>query len=200
MSWFSSAFSAIGSAVKSVATFVKPIAQAAVSAIPIVGPVASALVGKLLPDAPQEVQQQAAEAVTQIAASPPASPVAASAQASELKQNLIAAGVPSDQASAVGAVAHGVTQLSPMQATAVMQNVTTSLPNAPLAQGFTKDDVKKVVDGAVKGAKDGAVDAFLDETAEGQQTKKDAIEAQGSKILPFALGGLLLFIVLKNNK
>lgn len=197
MSWFSSAFKAIGSGLKSVATFVKPIAQAGLSALPIVGPMASAVVGKLLPDAPVEVQQQATEAVAQIAANPVSVNMPPPAQlASELKQTLIASGVPAAQASAVGAVAHGVSQVPPAQAAAVLQSVTAALPEAALQNNLTKEDVKTVVNGAVKNAKEGAVNAYLDETEEGRQVKREAVEAQGSKVMPwlFAIGlGLVLW-------
>jgi hypothetical protein len=200
MSWFKTAFKNTGKALKSTAQFLKPIAQAGLSAIPMIGPMASELVNKLLPDAPQAVQQQAAEQLTNIAAQPPTSINYSTDIASKFKHMLNSSGVEAAQASALGAVAHGLSQLSPLESAAALHNVSGSLPNAPIANGFTKDDIKKVVDGAVKGAKDGAVDAYLDETAAGKQTKKDAIDAQGAKAMPFILGAGLLLVFLINKK
>lgn len=209
MTWFSSAFSAIGQAaswtnktiVQPTLIAAKPIVQQLASNIPVVGGVASALVGKLLPDAPVEVQEQAAQAVAEVALdTTPTSDWLAKLKAASAKKQLMAAGVPADQASSVGSVVHAVSQLKPGAAAAVMNEAHANLPAAPLQQGFTKDDIKTVVDAAVKGAKQGAIDGYLDGTEDGKATKKDAIDAQGSKILPFALGGLLLFVIFKQNK
>jgi hypothetical protein len=200
MSIFGNIFKAVGKAAsfvgKVASPLAKPLLSVAAGFIPGVGPLASSLVNKLLPDAPAPAQQVAMEAITQAAAAPPVTPAAAIDQAAQLKQTLVGMGVPAAAASSVGAVAKVASEAAPEHAAATLQLTNSNLPTAPLQNGFTKEDVKVIVNGALDGARNGAADAYLDKTADGKATKSAAIESQGQKILPYvflAVLGLVFF-------
>lgn len=70
---------------------------------------------------------------------------------------------------------------------------------APATQS-TKDVLKQILNGAAEGAKDGALDVYLNKTESGKQVVQDATENQINKYLPYVAGGLALYVVYKNLK
>lgn len=62
-----------------------------------------------------------------------------------------------------------------------------------------KDQAKTILNGALIGAKNGSLDAFLNNTPTGQQVVTDATNNQINKYLPFALGGVILLLMFKRK-
>ena len=128
-----------------------------------------------------EVQEKVAETIAKAAVMPPQSPEESKALAKNLKNDLISMGVDTLNADKLGSYAYDAAAASP---------VTTN-------QSLVKDDVRRIFNGAVTGAKTGAIDAYLNKTKHGQEVVKEAATSQFNKYLPFILGGVIVVLIFK---
>lgn len=185
----------VGNAIRGIVKGASTVASIAGTFLPIPGIVtkAAGLVSNLMPDAPESVQSLATDGIAQAAAQPAASFDLAKSVASVLKMDLLSAGATEQQASAAGAAAYSATTAPPTVAVRFLDNMAETVP-AGGASFLSKEDVKVIANGALEGAKNGAVDKYLDETQSGRETKAAAVDAQGQKAMPFILAALLLFI------
>lgn len=143
-----------------------------------------------IPTADAGVQDLAKLHIEQAAAAEKMPPSQAFVFAKEAAQNLLSAGATPEEAA----------QVQHVVATTAQQPAVSIVPAASPGQIVTDPknlnggDVIKIIKGGLEGAKNGAVDTYLDETEDGKKTKKAAVEEQGSKIMPYLLAGALAFI------
>jgi hypothetical protein len=159
---------------------------------------AAGFASNLLPDAPPLAQKIASQAFEQTGSSPVLTWAQAKDVASGVKSNTLAAGANESEASAAGAVAFTLATTPSTHAPALLESINAQVPVGG-ANSLSKSDIKVIADGAFTGLKNGAVDAYLDKTADGQATKADAVDSQGQKAMPYILGALLLFIFFKKK-
>lgn len=162
------------------------------------------LVNSLLPSAPPLVLEVAQEAVAQAVQAPTMDFSSLSAVknfAAGVKSDLLAAGATTEQATNIGAVAFTAASLPPAEAVATLDVVKSNVDNVPI-NSFGAGDIKKMLNGAVAGARDGATSAYLNETETGKAQKKGAINAEGAKVMPWLLGimaGVIGLLLIKKN-
>lgn len=161
-------------------------AGAVLGAVAPVAGFAANLVSKVIPDAPQSVQQVVDSKLTWLAGQPATDADGAREVAADLKSQLLNLGATTLQASAAGASAFAVASVPPAQAPAVLATAAASMPSGG-ASFMSGEEVKSVFNAAVKGAKDGAVNGYLDETESGKQTMKEAVDAKGTAMMPYIL-------------
>jgi hypothetical protein len=73
-------------------------------------------------------------------------------------------------------------------------------PASPAATGTIKDEMLKILKAAAEGAKDGALDEYLNETESGKKVVRDATENQIEKYAPIAVVALLCVLAFKAFK
>lgn len=103
--------------------------------------------------------------------------VSAKDYAAQAKRNFIASGVDPNTARILGSSVYEAAAAQP--------------------SGASSSAIKNDVLAILNGAKDGALDGFLNNTATGQGVVKDATNNQIQKYLPFALGAAVLFLIIK---
>ncbi len=159
---------------------------------------AAGFAAKLLPNASPLVTNIASESFKELGSGPVLTWTDAKEAASIVKGNSLAAGANEAEASAVGSVAFTLAATPASKSGTLLDGINAQLP-AGGANSLSKADIKIIADGALTGLKNGAVDAYLDKTADGQATKADAVDSQGQKAMPYILGALLLFIFFKKK-
>jgi hypothetical protein len=146
----------------------------------------AALVSSMLPTAPAPVIQLGQQLVSQAAFSPVSSGSELRFIAADAKEQILSAGGSAEDASKVGAAVYAASSLPASQAAIVLNSAAAS--SAGLSS-FTAKDAKDILNKAVEGARNGALDGLL-ETKEGKEMKKAAVNAQGEKYMPWILGSI----------
>ncbi len=146
----------------------------------IISPAAGNLLEKILPNSTEDQRNQLTAAVSTLVAQPQGNEHAAG---SAVKNMALGMGIEPNLASAVGALGFAAASLPPAEAQQALVIADNSMAMNEV-QSFTKDDIKTVLNGAVQGAKDGAMGAFLDGTATGKETVKTATNAKMTDMMP----------------
>jgi hypothetical protein len=156
------------------------------------------LVSNLLPDAPPLVVETAQQAVAEAATGPKLTFSEGKTFAQQVKEQRLQQGATALEASHVGAAAFTASTLPPAQAVQALETAQTQVQQQPV-NSFGKTELKTILNGAAEGARSGATSAYLNDTELGKAQKRDAINTEGAKIMPWVLGtmagviGLLLF-------
>jgi hypothetical protein len=151
------------------------------------------IVSSLLPEAPPRVQQVAEDAISAAVAAPALPALDLKALATQIQQNMLVVGATKPEAASVGAAVYTAASLPPTEAAQALNVAAFEIAQAPV-NSFGAGDVKKILNGAAAGARDGATSAYLNETELGKEQKKGAINAEGAKIMPWVIGGSFAFI------
>jgi hypothetical protein len=190
---------------------VAPVALGIASAVGIPG---ASLAQSLLPLAKGKVQDVAAQKLVEAAQAPKLTFVEALNFGADAAAAIKDAGGSNEDAQAAAKAVQQVAQQSPAVALPAVVHVdeaksvangfssSTALGGASpqiAANSLTGQDIKTILTGAVSGAKEGGLTAYLDKTEDGKEAKKEAVDAAGSKMLPYILGAGILLLIFKGN-